>query len=256
MTKAASSRLIYAIGQWITHIDDLPGWRDWQRKKIATILSAAEGVARPDDLPEYVFEEPLQGQHAAIMSFFGLHRSFEGLKQCEYYFRRYPFRGLPVTKEEHIRNICDMYFNRFYEFRERMKRCLNLVNKTLKDAKLEVRAVLRAFDKEFDQEIRARHQVHHQEAFEDLAFDSIGLATMMSQSESIPAGWEIVASRSYRSATTEWAQRVKRRSQRVEPYLEAVAEAMLAHCAYLQFPGEKTTTKPKSSSTALSRSSK
>jgi hypothetical protein len=235
MTRPASTRLIDAIGKWIARIDDQPGWRDWQRGKVAAVLAAAEGLPLPKGQPDYNFPEPLNRQHAAIMSYMDLFKSLEALKQCEFYFRRYPFRGLPVTKDEHLRNICEMYFNRFYEFRERMKRCLNTVNSSLDGAsKLVVGAVLKTFDKAFDQEIRARHRVHHFGAFDDLAFDTISIARLMAKSETVGLGWEFVADKNYSTAAREWSQRVIRRSKVVALYLEAVAEAMLTHCTYLQ----------------------
>ena len=65
------------------------------------------------------------------------------------------------------------------------------------------------------------------------------MATLMSRNERVGEGWAVVANNSYRSATNEWSKRVKRSSQRIEAYLEAVAEAMLGHCTYLHFADEK-----------------
>ena len=56
----------------------------------------------------------------------------KNLRQCEFYFRRYPFRGMPVSKADHIRNICEMYFAQFYVMRSRIKTCLNLMSDLLR----------------------------------------------------------------------------------------------------------------------------
>jgi hypothetical protein len=92
--------------------------REWQQKKIAAAMARAEGFPLPDALEDFVFADPIAQEHAAIESYFDLTGSLYALRECEYYFRRYPFRGLPVSKHIYLRNMCEMYFNRFYEFRE------------------------------------------------------------------------------------------------------------------------------------------
>lgn len=234
MQKSKSSQLMDQIGKWIKLIDDYPGWREWQRKKIGTTLAYAEDED-PDwgDVPnEFKFSEEIERQHTALMAYLSLSTCLHALQQCEFYFRRYPFSNLPVTKEDHIRNVCEMYFNRFYEFKSRLKRCLNAVNETI-DGDLDVGSVLKRFANQFDQELRARNSIHHHDRFDDVAIQSIGLALLMGHDEKVGEGWRWVARARYRKSSSEWAARVQRRSKAVEQYLEAVAEAMLKHCLFL-----------------------
>ncbi|ASJ90203.1 hypothetical protein CBR61_04195 [Porphyrobacter sp. CACIAM 03H1] len=209
------------------------------------MLSLVEGFPiRDDDLPgEFQFTAEINRQHEAILAYLSLAQSFYTLQQCEFYFRRYPFAHLPVSKEDHIRNMCEMYFNRFYEFKERLKRCLNAVDATI-EGTINTGPVLKSFAKDFDQELRARNSIHHHERFDDGAIHGIGLALIMGYSDKVGPGWRDVANRGYRRSSAEWAARVKRRSKMVETYLEAVAGAMLDMCSYLQPEAAKASVTP------------
>ncbi len=235
MSKSKQSELMDAIGVWIKALDSYPGFREWQRGKVGAVLALVEGIPFRDDTfpPEFKFTAEIERQHEAIMAYLSLASSFLTLQQCEFYFRRYPFADLPVSKEDHIRNMCEMYFNRFYEFKERLKRCLNAVDKSIKGS-VNTGPVLKQFAKDFDQELRARNSIHHHERFDDGAIQGIGVAILMGYNEKVGPGWRMVADRGYRRSAAEWAARVKRRSKMVEPYVEAVAGAMLDMCEYLK----------------------
>jgi hypothetical protein len=220
MDKTKQSELLDAISVWIKSLDDYPGFREWQRKKMGAMLSLVEGFPIRDDAfpEEFKFTAEIDRQHEAIMAYLSLAQSFYTLQQCEFYFRRYPFADLPVSKEDHIRNMCEMYFNRFYEFKERLKRCLNAVDATI-EGTINTGPVLKSFAKDFDQELRARNSIHHHERFDDGAIHGIGLALLMGYSDKVGPEWRDVANRGYRRSSAEWAARVKRRSKMVEIYL-------------------------------------
>lgn len=245
MDKSKQSELMDAISIWMKALDTYPGFREWQRKKVAAVLSLVEGFPLRDDAfpEEFKFTAEIDRQHEAIVAYLNLAQSFHTLQQCEYYFRRYPFADLPVSKEDHIRNMCEMYFNRFYEFKERLKRCLNAVDATI-EGTINTGPVLKKFAKDFDQELRARNSIHHHERFDDGAIQGIGVALMMGYSNKVGPGWRDVASRGYRRSSAEWAARVKRRSKMVETYLEAVAGAMLDMCLYLKPEAAKASATP------------
>ena len=100
------------------------------------------------------------------MSYFALMKSHEAMTDTQYYFRRFPFKGLPVSHEQHLRYICEMFFSRIYEFRERLKRSLNAINIVI-ETDLAIKQVLKSFSKEFDQDLRERNSIHHFSHFED-----------------------------------------------------------------------------------------
>jgi hypothetical protein len=178
--------------------------------------------------------------HEVATLLFDLWGSVEALKQCEFYFRRYPFAGLPVSRDDHFRNVCEMYFGWFYMIRERIKKYLNKLN-AINDDHVDVGRFLKAYDREFDQELRARNSVHHSGPFEDLSIDRLRLTRLMSMGKTDRrSDWASEHDRAYRAATKEWALRVKRRARVVDVFIDAVAKATLERTAFLAHPIDLT----------------
>lgn len=175
----ASSRetLHLAIGVWMRELDTYPGWKAWRKGRFAITLydKHIPHTGDPHRPSEFVFSPELDQQHDLVTQYLGIEQAVFALRDCEYYFRRFPFRGLPVHKHTHLTYMCEMFFNRFYELKERIKRYLNALAKLALNHK--------RFEKEFDQELRERNGVHHHRIeigpfihhgrFEDLAIDRI-----------------------------------------------------------------------------------
>ena len=91
-------------------------------------------------------------------------------------------------------------------------------------------AFIRAFQKEFAQELRERNFVHHQRRFEDLALDRIFLTESMAN-----AGehWDERHQAAYRKFAKVWARRVQSRGEKLDEFLEAIASVTLATCGFL-----------------------
>jgi hypothetical protein len=88
-----------AIRGFLRDLDDYPGWREWQRKRLSFVLAAeSQDIIYSDDetLEEFRFSTDIERQHNVIMLYLNLSRALVSLKDVEYYFRRYPFHGLPV----------------------------------------------------------------------------------------------------------------------------------------------------------------
>ena len=47
-------------------------------------------------------------RRSMVVSYLDLIGSVETLRECDYYFRRYPFKGLPVSRHRHLLNVCEM----------------------------------------------------------------------------------------------------------------------------------------------------
>ena len=159
------------------------------------------------------------------------------LRDVEWYFRRYPFSRAPVTRESHLKYCCEMYFGRFYQFYERLKKLSKAVKSAAPNSKLDFGKFIKAFAKEFDQEIRARHRVHHNEAFDDVAISRIGLLELVASSDGRDLRRQEYQSH-YRKTAKEWAERTKRRSKDLDQFVEAVAVALPKACSFLS--AEKT----------------
>ncbi|KDP85764.1 hypothetical protein CF70_012035 [Cupriavidus sp. SK-3] len=222
-----------AIGVWMRELEAYPGWKEWRRGTFARTLYD-DGIPWPEDeehLNEFVFSPEIERQHDLVMQYLGIEQAIHALQDCEYYFRRFPFRGLPVSKHVHLTYMCEMYFNRFYELRERIKKYLNVLAKFEPRHRIDIGQFLKQFDRDFDQELRERNQVHHHRRFEDLAIDRIFLSHAISTRRD---GWAKEADYFYRKATQEWAQRVRIRASRAEKYVDAVAQTTLEGSGFLK----------------------
>lgn len=225
-------RLMEVLVAWMGNLDAYPGWREWKRKHVSHTLHFDDDLYRPEKPePEFVFSADISKQHAVALQYLGLLESVKLLKECEYYFRRFPFRGLPVSHHTHLTNACEMYFNRFYEFRERCKKYCEALNLAARGRRLDVGAVIKLFDKTFERELRKRHSTHHRERFSDVAIDRLLLTQTMSETN--PAGgWDREHTIAYRKLAREWALRVRQRGEELDVFLEGIALVTLQSGAF------------------------
>ena len=233
--KNEIDRMFAATGIWMKKLDDVPGWQAWNRQKLHATLAVDDPWPGDEkiQLNHFRLPDPIDREHAVVMSYYGLVTSLSSLRDCEYYFRRYPFRGLPVNHHDHLRYTCEMYFGRFYEFSERMKVASAAVHAALPGTTVPFGDLIKHFAKRFKPELKERNSVHHNDRFEDIRIDNIGIIFMAAAGKDEPLHLKRRMQNSYREATREWAERVRRRSKDVEQYLEAVATLMLGHCAFL-----------------------
>jgi hypothetical protein len=234
MSETQRDRMTSAIAAWISRLETHPGWKEWKRQQFAHTLHFDE-TRWPllDELEnEFKFSEVVEGEHAVVIKYLALHETVRSLKDCEFYFRRYPFRGLPVTRHSHITNVCEMYFGRFYEFKERLKNYFDAIDSAVPEHGLDFGGFVKLFERTFDQELRARNYIHHHSRFEDLAIDRVFLTDSISMGLD-EGGWRQAHFVAYRKFTREWAQRVVRRGEKMDEFLEAIARATLSSCRFL-----------------------
>jgi hypothetical protein len=236
--------MLAAIRAWMIDLNDYPGWLEWKRKHVSHTLHFDDPFL-PSSEPgedEFKFSDEVGKQHTLILQYLGLKVTIDSLKECEFYFRRYPFRGLPVTHYSHITNVCEMYFGRFYEFKTRLKNYFEALKAMVPKHNLNIGKFIKAYEREFDQELRARNRVDHHGRFEDVAIDRIYLTWMASADHD---GWKSEHRSGYRKAARQWAQRVRRRGQKMDEFLEAVAAATLTTCSFLSDVASAKPDKPR-----------
>lgn len=233
--KSDDECLMIAIGKWLSKLDQVPGWREWKKKVTSTAYWFDDNYL--DTAPvskQFTLPTDLDRERAVIECYLALHSTLASLRDCEYYFRRFPFRGMPISKHDHLRHICEMYFSHFYEFKTRLSECLNAVNAILDQSnKLKMGVVIKAFSKEFDQEIRERNNIHHHNRFEDLALDNLFLTALPMEDEKRASIHNRRHNAAYRRASNEWATRVVHRTPKIENYLNGVAGIILANCPFV-----------------------
>lgn len=214
-------------------LQEYPGWREWKRSQIGYTLNFDDEFMPPEKhAEEFKFSPEMELEHAVVTSYMELLSTANALRDVEWYFRRYPFSRAPVTHESHLKYCCEMYFARFYQFRERLKVLSRAIKSALPHHGLDFGEFIKKFDKEFDQEIRARHGVHHREAFDDVAISRILLLELTDPSGGGEPHKQAYQSH-YRKTANQWALRTKRRSKALDMYTEAVADALLKTCPFL-----------------------
>lgn len=223
-------QLLKAISAWIKGLDRQPGWREWKRAHLRHTLYFDDPIYSSLKAPaqEFRFPDEIEKQHAVVLAYLALAESVSLIKECEFYFRRFPFRGLPVSRHSHFSNACEMFFNRFYELRERIKgyfKCMKEVEQLDPTA---VGQFIKIFDREFDRELRARHGVHHGARFVDVAIDRLMVVGL-----SAGAFSKKEEAAHYRKLSREWAERVRRRGAKTDEFLESLAKFTLAVCKFL-----------------------
>src|SRR3982074_3077021 len=134
------SRLMDRISKWIDTILT-PEFKAYKGKQIGYVLAdeLEHELGLIEPVGDFVFDKDVEAQHKLVMSFLYLHDSGRVLSQCQYYFRRYPFRNLPVMRDDHARNMCEFYFSNIYVARERLKKVLNIIAKMYKNHGLDIR---------------------------------------------------------------------------------------------------------------------
>jgi len=199
------------IVKWIDkHLIASPEYTRFQRKRLEyTIFDDPH-----DGLADFELPPQIAKQHAVVSGFIGMKASLRTLSQCEYYFRRFPFRDFPVSRAEHLQNVCEFYFSIFYIIKSRMKTTLNSLKAACPENRVRVRPFLQAFDREFDGEIRVRNQVHHRHSFDDTGLHRISLTGMFAEDDH-PGGaaffWRMHHQTAYRKFSRQWSLQAQSR---------------------------------------------
>lgn len=226
-----------AIRDWVVALDDYPGWREWNRAKLGHTLHFDEDFRDRRDWPnEFKFDVETDKQHAVIMRYLTLLQTSTELRDLEYYFRRFPYAGTPVSRYAHLSNVCELYFSRFYQYKERLKGLFDAVRSTLPDPEPNVGRLVKQLDKAFGPEMRERNGVHHRERFEDVAISRVFLieGIVLRDPQLASKGWDREHRRVYRLAAKEWAKRCINQSRRLDTFSEIVAGEVLHACSFLR----------------------
>lgn len=147
--------------------------------------------------------------------------------QCEFYFRRFPFKGLGVTRSDHLRNVCEMYFDRVIQFRDRLKRMLTVCRDDGLIDTAQVGRSLKVFDRVFAFEHRYRNQTHHAARFDYTGLSRLGMVELIGDSFPDELRRVLEPKALYRKEAKDWVQRVKSRTKMLEEVVEQVAGILL-----------------------------
>lgn len=225
--KENHEKLLKIAGAHIQHMLSGEGRRDRTGERMTRVLF--NGVYQPDEAP--VLGEDIspddERSYAFIMSFLGLAQMANCVEQCQFYFRRFPFRGLGVSRSDHLRNCCEMYFDRIVQYRDRLKKSLNLCREEATIDSAEVTRLLKIFDRAFSWEHRQRNQTHHHDRFDYVELNQLGMVELIGKELSDEFQWMLNPKRLYRKAANQWVKRIKSRAENLHKLTEHVCGIML-----------------------------
>lgn len=130
----AKELMSHAVRDWLQKLQDYPGWREWKRSQLGYTLRFDDDLFPVEAaITEFRFSPKMEREHAVVSLYMELLSTANALRDVEWYFRRYPFSRAPVTHESHLRYSCEMFFSRFYQFRERLKKLSKAVKSAAPD---------------------------------------------------------------------------------------------------------------------------
>jgi hypothetical protein len=209
-------------------------FRAFNRRRLRRALDFHDDELR-DDAKDFPIPTAWEPEYAGVMAFYFLNAECERLQSLHLYFLRYPFKPGEMSKRQHLQNVFDLFFAGFYVVQQRLETYLNAV-KPLLDVPPDVGRLLKRYKRDFDPELRPRHQATHDRPYDDIVLDRLWMADVMGQDEAQRAVWRNEERALYRRETRRWADLAHRRASLVLDYLEAVATLTLASGAFLQPP--------------------
>jgi hypothetical protein len=182
-------------------------------------------------VPQAVITPPEKQQMGVLHGYVNLASLRFTIRNCEYYFKRYPFAGLPLNRADHLRNICEMFFDRIVQFRDRLKATLNAIRADAPHQDIPVGKLLKSFDRMFDSVIRLRNQVHHSNRYDDHLIEQLNLISLLRRGENFPIPLpdeEML----FRRAAKVSSKRVQDHAAAIDGWCDTVAGLILDHCAF------------------------
>jgi hypothetical protein len=236
MEQTARDQLQELLFGWTNQIRSYPGFEDWQRKRLSRTLFHGEfglSATKDEDIHDFEFDTATLLKHDFVLRHLEVIKAVMAIGGVEFYFRRYPFTGLPISHSEHLTNVCEMFFSRIYQFREKLKESLNTFNK-IEHGTIDVGKVVKIFDRVFRDELRERHAIHHRAVYEDIEIQQIGLMDLVSVHPDHRENWTEAKRIAYRRTTGLWVKRVQNRVRVAEELLEGVSAVLLPRAGFLR----------------------
>ena len=214
------NRMSIATREWMKEFyEGNPVWRKYIRKKLSSILSETTDFDETATLPQET-----ENQRELIVGYITLNIMVDDIQECEYYLRRFPFRDLPVDRSSHVTNVCEMYFSKCYQFKERLKKYLNIFKNQVPG--LQVGPVIKQYSRIFERELKSRNAVHHHERFSDLTIEKVFLNEKI-LTDLADRDYE------YRRATRFWIREIQSTVLTLDQIVEEVAKATLEKVPFL-----------------------
>jgi len=193
------------------------------KRMIAALVGDVEELSK---IPNEIVSPIESLQHEMYTGFLALFSMVDVVRSTEYYFRRCRFGGLPISRADHLRNCCEMYFDRIVQFRDRMKSSLNAAQRLFPEKNFYVGRIVKAYDKAFLWEIKQRNRVHHKGRYEDKYIDQLAMLQLLEIGS--PEIKDYLSSNGiHRAAVNIWVKKVRYGADALSNLLEQISELVL-----------------------------
>ncbi|QQL51211.1 hypothetical protein [Mucilaginibacter ginkgonis] len=219
------------VTNWMAFLQQNPYWRKFNKEKISYTLIYDEHV-NEDGIHEFEFDEQTKKEHEFLMCYVELISCLNALVECEYYFRRYPFNGLPVRHADYLTRNCEVFFNKIYEFRERIKNLGAAYKAVSPNHYMDTGRLIKHYDNSFSYELKERNLLNHHSRFSDIALNKLGIIKILEEEDTKLAFLES-SNVEYRRICRLWVKKVQTRSEVVKKYLVAITEHLTRYCGFL-----------------------
>jgi hypothetical protein len=224
-SKAAQEQLFLRIQNWMKMLLENDEYRDWKNRQIKYhLLFALDQDKTLEDVGDFSFDPAFEKEMS--LSTLGL------VKQCEYYFRRFAFRDLPVSRHEHLATCCELFASRVYQFESYWKKHIKQVERRAKPTVTYARQLQKVFKENLDPILTMRNRVHHDQPYSDIEINALSMGELLTMFDD-DIGWEVASRPIYRRIANDWVRKVRFTSDQLDIFVGATATIMLETCNFL-----------------------
>jgi hypothetical protein len=221
------------IGQWLTQIIEYPGYGEWKNKQLMqTLLEGLIPDMEYDSPPDFDFSADVKQQVDLVQGYHAIISTMHGVRECEFYFRTYPFRGKNISREAHLRTCCELFLSRVYQFKKRWLRQLKWLGRRTQPKGLSIKSLEEDFDARFGKLVAERNKIHHEQEYSDIQTQALGLGDLLSVTQGTP-DWMRVSRGSYLRIRRGWVKTVRNTADQLDLFVGVVATLMLTRCRFL-----------------------
>jgi hypothetical protein len=238
--------LLNALGVWMKSSMEDRGRNERANKRMLAVMYRHLDLGESLIVPDESLNETEKSEYNVMSSYIRLASMLISIRQCEYYFRRFPFTGLPISRSEYLRNCCEMVFDRIMQLRDNLKIVLNAIKTLEPDTKIPIGSIVKAFNRSFNQIQRLRNQTHHVERFNDDIISQLSMLEIFDVAHRLNIGGKknadstaiisetLNSKKLYRQACRKWVGYVHDYEKVAERYVELVAEIILVECVFIK----------------------
>lgn len=156
----------------------------------------------------------------------------ESLREIEWYFRRCPFSGTPISKHGHIQHCCELYYSKIYQIRDLVKNLTKSIQRTMPDYDFGMGEIIKEFDHQFRVEIISSNSIHHKEPHSNQSIRLINLAEIVGGDPEL-LYLKIIADFEFKQERKRWVKTTRDGVRKMDLFLDYLFLKLSQKCSHL-----------------------